>query len=420
MSARQKFLAALFGVGAALSTGAARAQRLDASATTLLAGRQDPRDGRVYTVVPAFQSLQLRLSEIPSRYVGDLKLVVNAWGQMAFGEPRELLLGDLDAGYLEGSLFKRRIHLRAGRQLVFGGAFRALQMDGATLSVRIARGLTLTGIGGAPVTPRFGTARGDTVGGARLSYRLNWESELGFSFVHVTDKGRVARQDVAWDLRMQPHRTLALSGFAVLSTRELRLVEADAQIVWQPHRLVEIYADWRRLAPDLFIPRSSIFSVFSQETRDEAGGSMFLRPHGRVRLWAHSHLISAEAGLGHRTGLKATFLLGQAHDTQLGLELRWHQLPDDRGFQQLRAFAFTRPLPSLFVTLDADTYRLDRPLNGQRLSFTGAATVGYEIGRGFRAVVSLVGDTTPLLESRFEGMVKIAWNSTVFYRQVSP
>lgn len=420
MSARQNILAVLCGVGVTVSAGAVHAQRLDASATTLLAGRQDPRDGRVYTVVPAYQSLQLRLSEIPSQYVDDLKLVVNAWGQLAFGDAREMLLGDLDAGYLEGSLFKRHVQLRLGRQMVFGGAFRALQMDGATVNVRIVKGLHLTGIGGAPVTPRFGTSRGDAVGGARLSYRLNWESELGFSFVHVTDKGKIARQDVAWDLRVQPHRTLALSGFAVLSTREVRLAEADAQLVWQPHRIVEVYADWRRLAPDLFIPRSSIFSVFSQETRDEAGGSIFLRPHGRVRLWAHSHFISAEAGFGHRTGLKATFLLGEAHDTQLGLEVRWHQLPEDRGFQQFRAFAFTRPLPSLFITLDADTYRLDRPLNGQQLSFTGAATIGYDIGRGFRAVLSLVGDTTPLVESRFEGMLKIAWNSTVFYRQVNP
>src|SRR5690349_2548339 len=120
MFARQKFaLVALL-----LSTGAAHAQRLDASATTLLAGRQDPRDGRVYTVVPAYQSLQLRLSEIPdNRYVSDLKLVVSAWGQMAFGEPREMLLADLDAGYLEGALLKRRVHLRLGRQMIFGGAF---------------------------------------------------------------------------------------------------------------------------------------------------------------------------------------------------------------------------------------------------------------------------------------------------------
>ncbi len=41
------------------SAGAASAETIDATITTLVAGRQDPRDGKVYTVVPIYQLLNL-------------------------------------------------------------------------------------------------------------------------------------------------------------------------------------------------------------------------------------------------------------------------------------------------------------------------------------------------------------------------
>ena len=63
----------------------ARADTVDATATTLLTGRQDPRDGTVHTVVPLYQSLTLsatpkRKRSSPFRYTlkGNVRLPAGA------------------------------------------------------------------------------------------------------------------------------------------------------------------------------------------------------------------------------------------------------------------------------------------------------------------------------------------------------
>ncbi|MGZ3235685.1 MAG: hypothetical protein ACXU7O_13400, partial [Croceibacterium sp.] len=42
-----------------LCGGPAAGETIDATAMTLLSGHADPRDGKIYTVVPAYQSLSL-------------------------------------------------------------------------------------------------------------------------------------------------------------------------------------------------------------------------------------------------------------------------------------------------------------------------------------------------------------------------
>src|SRR3954468_23688591 len=125
-----------------LLAGVARADTVDLTVTTLLAGRADARDGRVYTVVPAYEMLQLRLDDVTLKYVQDLKVVLSAWGEVAFGESRTgTLTGDVDIGYIEGKLLDRRFTVRAGRQLIWIGGARMLQLDGGALRVRMVRKL---------------------------------------------------------------------------------------------------------------------------------------------------------------------------------------------------------------------------------------------------------------------------------------
>ena len=398
----------------------ASAETVDATVTTLVAGRQDPRDGKVYTVVPIYQLLTLSVGGVRTRWLDDLRITVSGWGELALGDPRNgLATGDLDVGLIDGSLFDRRVRVQLGRQLLFTGAARALQIDGASLTFRIYRGLHASAWGGAPVTPRFGTRLGDVAAGARLSWRHGFDSEVGLSFVEILDGGRVARQDLGADARWQAHRTLALTGYALLSLVELRLAEANLGASWQPLRLVSVRADYRRTAPDLFLPRSSILSVFSQESRDEVGASAYLRPALRARLEADYHAIFDALGAGHRASAKANVYLGAAYETSVGAELRVVHLPD-KGYVQARLFAIQRILPTLTLTLDADAYRLEQPLNGERFSFTGAGTLGWEFRPGWRAVVSAVGDVTPFVQSRFECMAKLVYNHVFRIHEVRP
>src|SRR5262245_24296093 len=149
----------------------ARAQTVDASSTTLLAGRADPRDGKIYTSVPLYQIVSLQLSDVKMKVVDDLHAVVSGWGRLELAGQASFD-GDLDLAFVEGKLFARRLLVRAGRQLVAGGAARLVPLDGGALALRMWRGLTLSAYGGVPVTPRFAVPRGDAMAGGRLAYRF--------------------------------------------------------------------------------------------------------------------------------------------------------------------------------------------------------------------------------------------------------
>jgi hypothetical protein len=400
----------------------ARGETIDATFTTLVAGRQDPRDGNLYSSVPVFQNVSLMVSDVRLRHVDDLRVVVAGWGEVTLGAAPVLegATGDLDLGFVEGKLFDRRLELRLGRQLVFGGAARAQPMDGASATARIWRRVYVNAYGGAPVTPRFGVHQGDFMAGGRMFWRPTVDSELGASFLEMLNDGLQARQDLGVDGRWRPLRSLTLTGYALFSLLELRLAEGDLAALWQPLSSLQLGADYRRTSPDLFLPRSSILSVFSQETRDEAGGNAWWRPISRLRIETDYHVILAEAGFGQRGGARVSASLGRFFETTLAAEVRFLRLATANGYVQERLYLIQRLSPAWVATLDLDLYKLEQPINGQTLSFTSAATLGWQIAPRWRAVVTGIADTTPQVERRFECMAKLVYNATYRVHQVRP
>jgi len=399
-----------------------RGETVDATFTTLIAGRQDPRDGNLYSSVPVFENVALMVSDVRLRHVEDLRVVVAGWGEVTLGASPVLegATGDLDLGFVEGKLFDRRLELRLGRQLIFGGAARAQPMDGASATVRIWRRVYFNAYGGVPVTPRFGVHQGDFMTGGRMFWRPTVDSEVGASFLEMLDDGLQARRDLGVDARWRPLRSLTLTGYALLSLLELRLGEGDLAAQWQPLSSLQLGADYRRTSPDLFLPRSSILSVFSQETRDEAGGNAWWRPISRLRVEGDYHVIFAEAGFGQRGGARVSASLGRYFETTLAAEVRLLRLARGNGYVQERLYLIQRLATSWVATLDFDLYSLEQPINGQTLSFTSAATLGWEIAPRWRAVVTGIADTTPQVERRFECMAKLVYNATYRVHEVRP
>lgn len=394
------------------------AETIDATATTIVAGKQDVRDGKIYSVVPLYEHISLLATDFQLGPLENFRIMVSGWGMANFGDTnREKVAADLDLGYVEGGFLKQRIKFRLGRQFVMGGAARMMQFDGGLVEFRLFRGLGITGYGGVPVTPRFGTHRGDATAGARLFWRQSSTTEVGVSYKYVLGEGRIGREDIGIDARIAPKHWLTLTGYGVFSLRELRLAEADVQAIFIPHHMVEFGVDYLRTSPDLFLPLNSIFSVFAQETRDEAGANVFVHPIRAIRLYGDYHFVHDEMGWGHRGGGKATFTFGPGNSTTLGAEARALKLPD-KGYVQLRAFGIERFAAGITFTLDADTFLLDKPINGQTLSFTGAATLGWDFADHWKAVLTGYTDVTPYVEQRFEFMAKLVYNHTLRIREV--
>jgi hypothetical protein len=390
-------------------------ETVDVSATSLIAGRQDPRDGAVHTVVPFYQSLSILASDLQNPLVQDTRIVLSAWGSLTAAEEPvgEGATGDVDLGYVEGTLAHRRLRLRAGRQLVFGGAARALPLDGLDARARLWDGVGVDVYGGIPATPRFAASQGDAAAGGRVFWRPSPALEAGASFVHVLGDGRVDRQEAGVDARFAPRPSLALTALALWSTVEARLAEAQLAAIWQPIRSVEVSLDAGRQSPDLLLPRGSIFSVFAEETRDELGGGLYLRPWSILRVYLDGHAIADESGAGARAGGRATVVI---RGTTIGAETRAIELPRE-GLVELRGFGVRRFSERAFATLDAEAAWLDPAVNGQTRSLTVSAALGWDVAPSWTVVGSgLIGET-PLLERRLEAMVKLVYNGTLRLRE---
>ena len=415
-------LFALLGAEAAAAT-TARAEIVEASSTTLVSGRQDPRDGVVHTAVPVYELLSVRATDFHVPGVGDMNVVLSGWGAAALADPMEgkHVLGDLDLAFAEGTLLRRKISFRLGRQLLVAGAGRNLGFDGLSVTMRPNRWVGVSAQAGVPVTPRFAASRGDALVAGRAFVKPSFDAEAGVSALQVLDHGEIARRDLAFDARLAPAHTLplVLTGFALFSLPERRLGEGQAAATWQIDRRLQISGDYRRTAPDLFLPRNSIFAVFSQEHHDEVGGFLYLRPHARLRLQGDYHVIVDADGTGHDGSGKLTGTFGPDGRDIAGVESRRLALPGS-GYLMARAFTVVRVDPRVTGTLDTSAFFFDADVNGQRRSYVAAATLAYDLRPGWRAVVTGLTSVTPFAENNFEGMAKLVYQMTTHVRQVKP
>ena len=403
-------------------TGLARAETVTASATTIISGQRDPRDGTVRTVVPFLELVSLRASEIKNPMFDDTQIVVSGWGEVVAGDPRDgkSALGDVDVAYLQGSTWHRRATLRVGRQFVFPGTAANVQFDGLAPTLRVGAGFGLSGFVGVPVTPRFGYSRGQFTTGARAFWSRSYESEVGVSILEILGAGRhMSRRDAGVDARYRLLDSLALSGLARWSLPEARLAEADGAINWRPCRYVDVTGDYRRTAPDLFLPRYSIFAVFAQETRDEFGGFLALRPWPRrLDLQGDFHEVHDASGWGWNTGGKATLHLGSGGRTRLGVESRRLRIPGG-GYLMGRVFGWQTITTKIRVVADFDAYDLDQRLNGQDRSFFGSGSLVYDVAPAWRAVLTGMDNVTPYTTHQIEGLLKIVYDGGHVVREVT-
>jgi hypothetical protein len=390
-----------------LAVLAAAAVRADVSSTTLFDSRPYVRDGG-YQESPLYESFALSARSEGASWFQDVRVVARGWGRLTLGAPFDgnRTTGDVDSIFLEGKMLQRHLLLRVGRQLATGGAVRATQFDGATARALVVDGLGAELFGGVPVQPRFGVSRGDALAGGRVFWNRSYDSELGASFVYALHRGYLARKDVALDGSWTPWAAVNFSGLAQWSLEEGRLAEARLSALWQVTTKVQLVADLQRTSPDLFLDRSSIFAVFAEETRNEAGGEVVWRVLQPLSLSADWHWMRVEGGHGHRAGARATFR--PPRGGSFGAELRLLTQPDN-GYKQARLFAIRQLRQDLTVTLDLDGYWLEREINLQKRSFIATLTGGWAINAAWEAMLAASFGTTPYFERRTEVVARLTY-----------
>ena len=414
--------------------GAARADTVRASSTTMLLARQDFRDGSTITAVPVYELIDVDASDVHTRYA-DFEVALSTWGSIDLADKRfwqngasvdSRFTGDVNVGFVRADLLNHALTLRLGRQMIADGTSRMVQIDGAAAEVRLPANFGLTGYAGSPVAPRF-TTRGGTevVGnlaatfttGGRAYWRYPGLLDLGASVVVATNGGDPARQDVGVDFKLTPHHLIALTGSGFWSLYEDRIGEAAVAAQVFPVHHLDVTVDYRHVEPDLFLSRNSILAVFAADKRNDVGGAVHYGGIKFVSLDADYHYLIEDAGHGHWARLKGT-----AHpsvSSTAGVELSYlkNAASVDNGYKQARLFGAVE-LYKVTGTLDLNGYFYDGAINGEKKSLLATATIAYPLWRGWRATLAGSAGTTPYMESQFDLMAKLVYDQIYAVREV--
>jgi hypothetical protein len=423
----------VFAVGLALA-GAARADTVQASSTTMLLGRQDFRDGSTITAVPLYELIDVNASDVHTKYV-DFEVALSTWGSIDLGDKRfwqngaiidSRYTGDVNVGYLRADALNHAFTLRLGRQMIADGTARMVQIDGGEAELRLPYNFGLSGYVGSPVAPRFSTRGGTEVvgniaatfaSGARAFWRYPGLLDVGASLAWATNGGDPSRQDVGVDFKLTPHRLIVLTGSGFWSLYEDRIGEAAVAAQVFPIRNLDVTVDYRHVEPDLFLARNSILAVFAADKRNDVGGAVHYGGFKAVSLDGDYHYLVEDAGHGHWARLKGT-----AHpcaSSTAGVELAYlkNAASVDNGYKQVRLFG-AKELYKVTGTLDLNGYFYDGEINGVKKSLLATATVAYPLWRGWRATLAGSAGTTPYMESQFDVMAKLVYDQTYAVREV--
>ncbi|GEJ55873.1 hypothetical protein AMYX_06140 [Anaeromyxobacter diazotrophicus] len=415
--------------------GAASADTVRASSTTMLLGRQDFRDGSTITAVPAYELIDVAASDVHTRYA-DFEVALSSWGSIDLADKRfwqggaltdSRFTGDVNVGFIRADVLDRALTLRLGRQLIADGTARMVQIDGGSAEVRLPANFTLSGYAGSPVAPRFSTRGGtEVVGnlgatfttGGRAAWRYPGLLDVGASVAMATDHGDWARQDVGVDFKLTPHHLVALTGSGFWSLFEDRIGEAAVAAQVFPVQHLDVTVDYRHVEPDLFLARNSILAVFAADKRNDVGGAVHFTGLKLVAIDADYHFLIEDAGHGHWARVKGTAHPGGA-STTAGLELGYlkNAASLDNGYKQVRLFG-AKQLYQVTGTLDLNGYFYDGAINGVKKSLLATATLGYPLWQGWRAAVAGSVGTTPYMESQFDVMAKLVYDQTYAVREV--
>lgn len=432
-------------LGLALAAGPARADTVDVSSTTLLTVGEQTRGGRpgetpeLVTVAPLYEILNIAARGITNPVAKDLQLVVSTWGSYELADRRwdngtgSELTGDVMTGYLSGRLLGDALTLRLGRAHVMTGVSRMIQLDGGEAIVALPFGVRLSGYAGVPVSQRF-TSRsgvkswnpvaGDLAYGGRAAWYLAIPGysgrglDLGASANFVEDGGDPVRQEVGADFRLQPlAKNLTLSGFGAYSLYDERFSEGNVAVSWTVLPRLHLTADWRYTAPDLFLARNSILSVFSAETRNDVGGGVRYELTRELSVGADYHLAIEPGEDGDYYGhLAQADVEWERGETTVGASAYYLDALEN-GYVGGRLFG-RQDFGRFFAAADVLGHLFREEVNAEDFSISGTLSAGVDLAKGFSAVVAGRAGMTPFLEQTYDVMAKLVYNQTYRIREV--
>ena len=395
----------------------ATAQVVDVNSTTLLRLKPEWRAGDTRTGFWGTELVGLSVRDIELSGVDDLNVQFSAWGQLSSIQ-NSIYTGttaDIDLLYVQGSLFSRRLQLTLGRQLISGGVARVLQLDGATATVIIGKGFGVTAYAGAPVVSQFHYPVGEFAFGGRAFWRPWYGTEVGFSFLEIISGSVLSRQDVGLDGRWVILPNLSVTASGILSVQNASFSDADATVTWQILPTVQVFAKGEHTSPNLFLPLTSIFSVFANTNRDAVGGGVFWQATPRIGLYGEYHRLWVDGGeKGDEADLSFTYRL--TRKSTVGVNGRFLFVPVN-GVTDLRAWVVYVLTERIRLSGDLEGAILANSINAKTGSVVATGSATWAIGSGWSAMLSGSAGVTPFFEHVFTATARLGYNFSNYASQ---
>jgi hypothetical protein len=330
--------------------------------------------------------------------------------------------GDVMTGYLAYRGLRDRLELRVGRQFMFLGAPYATNFDGAFVRYRFPGDLDVAVYGGG-ATPRDAEAGRDAENGL-VGGRVAWgrldRGTLGVSALNEVDgDGDLVRRqlgvDTAWLL---PHH-VDVVGVALWDLEEQSLEEALLTVSWMPVPRLKVAADYSFILPGALIPKTSIFSVFSDANYHDAGLDLYYRVTPALRLSGQFRGRAYSDGTaGWLWGVGGRYLPGRKLREVVGLDFTRLMAQDtdlrNNGYYQARLYGALAPIARMLLSADLFYFHLDDTVwNGSPIRNVGSvnAAAAYRLSDRMDALVSLIANFNPASKDEVILLGRFVWHT---------
>jgi hypothetical protein len=401
--------AAALGLGLTLWASGAAAQVTEASSTTVLRLQPDWSAGDKNNSFWAteYVTLSLRPFDVPG--VQDLQLHMSAWGQAATISDGGM--GDIDLWYLQGSVLDRHLTFTIGRQLVVGGAAKVLPLDGLNLTVVSNGGFGLSAYAGAPTAYKLTYPIGDFAFGARAFWRPSYGTEVGVSFIEILNQGAIARQNLGADARVVILPNLSATASADFSLAAARFVDAELTVSWHVLPTLELSVKAQQSEPDLYLPLTSIFTVFANTERTGAGGGLFWQALQRLSFFGNYEFLWVDGGTGNDLELGVVYKMGRKSTAGFNCHLLFEP---SNGYTDLRLWALHYLTEQIRLSADLDWVLLQNPVvppaSTQQASLLGTLSATWVVASGLSLMLSSTVGSTPLNQTEFTVTGKVSYD----------
>ncbi|MBK6848083.1 MAG: hypothetical protein IPG96_11305 [Proteobacteria bacterium] len=337
--------------------------------------------------------------------------------------------GNVITGSLRWQDRRQRVSLVLGRQYLFLGAGQAEHLDGLTVGYQLPWNVDVSLFGGRTEpwqldpTPESGSDPhvsresffySNWATGGRLRWRVLERAVAAIGFIHEANGDQTVRQNLALQAGYWSSAKLEGMVGGIVDTVYGLPQELWATLTSRAIAKLKLSADYSFHIPSLAIPKTSIFSVFT----DESFHSALLAAHYAFcpQLWGSLEggprffVGDDEARVGYAAALALSRRLGSEHQGEVGLRSELISAVDQWSLQN-RLFGSYRLASGLYANLE--TYLLllgsdaaaaaasdyERRIEDHRLSLGALALAGYAISPALSAQLAASAFVTPLAKS---------------------